>query len=197
MSTRFRQRPPDVGPASLEPGLREPAPLAGHPDDALLQGVADGSLRGPDGMAVRAHCDACPSCAAVRAAYERLLSSLESLRDPAPPRELLSLVLEATDAVDARRAETRQLLWSGVPALLVACLALCGWVSSAQFPACLADWVHTLIALRQILGWTAPVLAAARLPLALGSLAMVVLCGLAMRAAVRSFSGQLTEAVRR
>src|ERR1700730_5128016 len=35
-----------------------------HLDDTTLQGLADGSLRGPEGFEAREHCEACAACAA-------------------------------------------------------------------------------------------------------------------------------------
>ena len=34
-----------------------------HLAEQQIQGLADGTLRGPEGLAAREHCDGCPACA--------------------------------------------------------------------------------------------------------------------------------------
>ena len=40
-----------------------------HLSEEQIQGLADGTLRGPEGFAAREHCDDCPACASELAAF--------------------------------------------------------------------------------------------------------------------------------
>ncbi len=66
-----------------------------HLTDTQLQGLADGTLRGPEGMAAREHCEDCGGCGAELALYAALAGKLSALRDPDGK-------VEVTDALTRR-----------------------------------------------------------------------------------------------
>src|SRR5207302_1514908 len=58
-----------------------------HLTDTQLQGLADGTLRGPEGMAAREHCEGCSACDAELSLYTALAGRLSLLQDPLPPAD--------------------------------------------------------------------------------------------------------------
>ncbi|GAC1342964.1 MAG: hypothetical protein NVS2B9_05430 [Myxococcales bacterium] len=141
----------------------------GHLDDAALQGLADGSLRGPEGFAARAHCDACAACATTLAGYAVLARRLSALRDPPLPADFTSRVLEAAGHREAQLAARRQHLFAAVPAAAVALFALVGWAASAGPAQRVSDVIASVALVRQLWSLALPVAGAAGLPLAAGA----------------------------
>src|SRR2546429_9021482 len=66
-----------------------------HLTEDQIQGLADSTLRGPEGMAAREHADTCEECGAELAMYGALVQRLATLQDPMPPADFTSGVLEA------------------------------------------------------------------------------------------------------
>ncbi|HXN56357.1 MAG TPA: hypothetical protein VN874_08825 [Myxococcales bacterium] len=147
----------------------------GHLDDAALQGLADGTLRGPEGFAAHEHCDACEACAKALAGYAALVSSLSALQDPPLPADFTARVLEAADQREAQLAARRQHRLAAVSTAAVALLALLGWAVSAGPAQRVNDVIASVAFLRQLWSVALPVAgAAAGVPLAAGAFAFCV-----------------------
>ena len=58
-----------------------------HLTEDQIQGLADSTLRGPEGMAAREHADTCEECGAELAMYGALVQRLATLQDPMPPAD--------------------------------------------------------------------------------------------------------------
>ena len=54
-----------------------------HLTETQLQGLADGTLRGPEGMAAREHCEACAECSKELSLYSALSTRLSELASQA------------------------------------------------------------------------------------------------------------------
>jgi anti-sigma factor RsiW len=156
-----------------------------HLDETRLQGLADGSLRGPEGQSARGHCDVCEECAAELEAYTQLARSLDALCDPPPPADFTMQVLLAVDAREAQLEARRHIKLAAIPAGLVAIVAVVGWAFSAGPVQRLDEVIRGFTALRQIYEVAEPVVGAARVPLALGALLCSVVLGLLLRGAIR------------
>ena len=50
-----------------------------HLSEEQIQGLADGTLRGPEGLEAREHVDACAECAAEMSMYGALVQRLQTL----------------------------------------------------------------------------------------------------------------------
>ena len=142
-----------------------------HLTDTQLQGLADGTLRGPEGLAAREHCDACPSCGAELHAWSALSTRLSSLQDPLPPVDFTATVLAAVEVREAHLVQRRHTLLAAVPAAALAAFAVVGWVFSLQFGK-LLDGIATV---RTVVGVLGPVLEAIRLPLGIGAFVVFAL----------------------
>jgi anti-sigma factor RsiW len=141
-----------------------------HPADAALQRVADGSLRGPEGMAVRAHCDACLECRAELASLEQLLQGLSLLRDPLAPDDFVPGVLLAVGSRERQLAARRHIQLAAIPAALVGLFAAFGWAFSGGVVVRLNELRSSLLVARTAVEVLDPVLEVTRLPLAAGAL---------------------------
>lgn len=144
-----------------------------HLREEELQALADGTLRGPAGLAAREHCEACAGCGAELAALSALCDRLALLRDPPPPDDFTAAVLAAVDAREARAVQARQTVFAVAPALLLAALAMAGWISS--LPGEVGKLVAGFTLLRHVAGAATPVFAAVRLPLAAAALLLLTL----------------------
>ena len=58
-----------------------------HLTDTQLQSLADGTLRGPEGLGAREHCEGCAECGSELSIYTALNGQLSTLRDPLPPSD--------------------------------------------------------------------------------------------------------------
>ena len=174
---------------SAEPQKTGPGPL--HLDDVRLQGLADGSLRGPEGLAARAHCEVCPDCAAEVLGYQALQVSLDGLRDPAPPPDFTLQVLLAAEAREQQLESRRHIKLAAIPAGLVAVVAMVGWAFSAAPGQRIDQLVQSVTVLRGVYELLGPLVLAARVPLALGALGAAFVIGLLLRGALRR-SGEVT-----
>jgi len=156
-----------------------------HLDDARLQGLADGSLRGPEGLAARGHCDLCADCAAEVAAYAALNLSLGALRDPAPPPDFTLQVLLAAEDRERQLEARRHIRLAAIPAGLVAVVAVVGWAVSARPGQRIDQLVQSVTVLREVYEMVGPLVYAARVPLALGAILAVAVIGMLLRGALR------------
>src|SRR2546427_9835751 len=102
-----------------------------HLTDTQLQSLADGTLRGPEGLAAREHCEACAGCGASLTLYSALVGRLSALKDPEPPADFTATVLAAAEVREAHLATRRHTLLAAIPALA---LALCAVIGSAVNP---------------------------------------------------------------
>lgn len=145
---------------------------ANHLDDSALQGLADGTLRGPEGLAGHAHCDSCAECGEALAVYASLSTRLSALRDPPVPADFTASVLAAIDVREAQLSARRQTWLAALPAAAVAMLAVIGWALSAGLGAHVDRLVSGVTVGRHVLAALVPVIEAARLPLGLSALAI-------------------------
>jgi len=138
-----------------------------HLTDTQLQSLADGTLRGPEGMAAREHCDGCAECGATVAVYAALDARLSALRDPELPADFTSAVLATVQVREAHLAARRHTLLAALPALALAIVAIVGWgLSTAVHVDKLIEGVAVL---RVVWGVVGPVFAATRVPLGIGA----------------------------
>src|SRR5262249_53528032 len=136
-----------------------------HLTDSQLQSLADGTLRGPEGLAAREHCDGCTECGAELSVYSTLNGRLATLRDPEPPVDFTATVLAAVQAREAHLVTRRHTLLAAIPAFALALFAIVGWTLNAQVNQ-LIDGVSILRTVCNALG---PVFTAVRVPLGIGA----------------------------
>ena len=150
-----------------------------HLTDTQLQSLADGTLRGPEGLAAREHCDACAECGAELALWSALVGKLSALKDPAPPVDFTATVLAAVEVREAQLEQRRHTLLAALPAAALAVFAVVGWIFSLQIGKVL-EGIGTA---RIVIGVMGPVLSAVRLPL---GIAAFVLCAAVLTALSRT-----------
>ena len=143
-----------------------------HLDDSALQGLADGTLRGPAGFAAHEHCDACAGCSVALAAYSALATRLSALRDPEVPDGFTASVLAAVDLREAQLAQRRHTWFAALPAAALALFAIVGWMLSAAPAAHVDRMVEGVTVLRHVFGALVPVVDAVRLPIGLAAFAL-------------------------
>src|SRR4051812_28044498 len=114
-----------------------------HLTDLQLQGVADGTLRGPEGLAAREHCDTCAQCGGELSIYTALSTRLSALVDPLPPKDFTATVLAAVEARELQLPPRRHTLLAALPAAALALFAVVGWAFSLQIGK-LLDGITTL-----------------------------------------------------
>lgn len=149
-----------------------------HLTEEEIQGLADGTLRGPDGMAAREHADSCDECGAELSMYGALVHRLATMHDPMLPPDFTQGVLQAVEHREHSLAQRRHTVLAAIPAAAVGIFAILGWALSAA-PAVHIDAMLTAWTVgRHVVSTAAPVLDAARLPLGLGAFvfAAAVLC---------------------
>ena len=164
-----------------------------HLDDAAVQQLADGTLRGPDGLAAREHCDACSACAAELAAYAALTGSLALLTDPPLPLDFTAQVLTAAALREEHFAARRQHLLAAIPAAALAVFAVVGWALSAGLGQRVNQIIAGVAVVRQVADVAVPVVDAARLPIALLAFLLCIGIALVLQRALRRPS-RATEA---
>ena len=142
-----------------------------HLTDTQLQGLADGTLRGPEGMAAREHCEDCGGCGAELALYAALAGKLSALRDPEPPADFTATVLAAAEARETQLVQRRHTLLAALPAAAMAIVAIVGWALSAQVD----RLIDSVMWMRLVVGVLSPVVETERVPLVLGALAFVAI----------------------
>lgn len=154
-----------------------------HLDDAALQSLADGSLRGPEGMAAREHCESCALCEGERAAYAALDARLSGLVLPPLPSDFTAGVLAAAAGREQLLAARRQHALAALPAAALALVSILGWAFSAAPGQRVREIIAGALALREAVDLAGPLVSALRLPLALGAL---ILCACIAAALVRA-----------
>jgi anti-sigma factor RsiW len=152
-----------------------------HLSEEQIQGLADGTLRGPEGFAAREHCESCLVCDADVAGYAALAQRLDALVDPLPPLDFTAQVLQAAGRREAYLAQRRQTWYAAIPAAAVALIAIVGWAMSAAPNVHVDSFIETWSLMRHVLGAAGPVLSAMRLPLGLGAFVFAA-CVLALLA---------------
>ena len=140
-----------------------------HLTDTQLQGLADGTVRGPEGMAAREHCEGCGECGAELALYAALAGKLSALRDPEPPADFTAAVLAAAEARETQLVQRRHTLLAALPAAAMAIVAIVGWALSAQVD----RLIEGVMWMRLVVGVLSPVVETVRVPLVLGALAFL------------------------
>ena len=136
-----------------------------HLTDTQLQSLADGTLRGPEGLAAREHCDGCAGCGAELSIYSALNGRLATLRDPEPPSDFTATVLAAVQVREAQLVTRRHTLLAAIPAFALALFAIVGWALNTQVNQ-LIDGVSVLRTIWSAMG---PVFTAVRVPLGIGA----------------------------
>ena len=164
-------------------------PLANFPgshlDEARLQQLAEGTLRGPNGLAARAHCDACQECQAELDGYTALARALDGMQDPAPPEDFTLQVLLAVDSRESQLEARRHIKLAAIPAALVAVVAVVGWAFSAGPVQRLDELLRGVTILRGLFEVVSPVVSAARVPLAIAAFLSAAVIGVLLRGALR------------
>ncbi|MCA1827029.1 MAG: hypothetical protein ABR567_22025 [Myxococcales bacterium] len=136
-----------------------------HLTDSQLQGLADGTLRGPEGLAAREHCEGCAECGSELAIYTSLSTQLSGLRDAQPPLDFTATVLAAVEVREAHLASRRHTVLAALPAAALAVFAVVGWAFSLQIGKIVDDFATA----RTVIGVLGPVFTALRLPLGIGA----------------------------
>jgi anti-sigma factor RsiW len=136
-----------------------------HLTDNQLQSLADGTLRGPEGLAAREHCDACAECGAELSVYSALTTRLSSLKDPQPPADFTATVLAAVEVREAQLVTRRHTLLAAIPAFALALFAIVGWALNAQ----VNHLLESVSVVRTVWVAVGPVFEAVRLPLGIGA----------------------------
>ena len=136
-----------------------------HLTDSQLQGLADGTLRGPEGLAAREHCDGCGECGSELQIYSSLSTQLSALQDPLPPADFTATVMAAVQVREAHLVSRRHTLYAALPAAALALFAVVGWAFSLQ----IGKVIDGFATARTVIGALTPVLVAIRLPLGIGA----------------------------
>jgi anti-sigma factor RsiW len=160
------------------------APL--HLSEQQIQGLADGTLRGPEGFAAREHCDACPACASDLAAFDALVKDLDTLVDPPVPMDFTAAVLQAVAVREAALVQRRHTWYAALPALAVACVAMVGWALSAAPTVHVDRLIGTWTAMRHVVAAASPVLQTLRLQLGIGAFLFAVAVLFVLARTIRS-----------
>jgi anti-sigma factor RsiW len=162
-----------------------------HLTDTQLQGLADGTLRGPEGLAAREHCGGCIECGAELTLYSALSGKLSSLKDPLPPADFTATVLAAVQVREAHLVQRRHTLYAALPAAALAAFAIVGWgLSTAVQPGRLIDG---LTVLRTVVSVLTPVFSAIRLPLGIGAFVLFAAVLTALSRTLRPAPARIAE----
>jgi anti-sigma factor RsiW len=140
-----------------------------HLTEEQIQGLADGTLRGPEGLVARDHVDECSECAAELEMYGALVHRLATLEDPALPPDFTTNVLQAVERREHALTQLRHTSQAAILAAAVGVFAILGWALSAAPGAHVDGFLEAWTVGRHIVGAIVPVLEAARLPIALGA----------------------------
>jgi anti-sigma factor RsiW len=152
-----------------------------HLTDNQLQGLADGTLRGPEGLAAREHCDGCVECGAELSLYSALAGKLSALRDPAPPLDFTATVLAAVEVREAHLISRRHTLLAALPAAALAIFAVVGWAFSLQIGKIIDDFTIA----RTVIGVLGPVFVSMRVPLGIGAFVLFAVVLIALSRTLR------------
>jgi len=159
-----------------------------HLTDAQIQSLADGTLRGPEGLAAREHCDGCAGCGSELSVYSALAGRLSALTDPAPPADFTATVLAAVAVREAHLVTRRHTLLAAVPAFLLAAFAIVGWALNAQ----VNRLIDSLSVARTVWVAVGPVFEAVRIPLGIGAFVFLAIVLTALSRTLRPTHARLT-----
>jgi len=136
-----------------------------HLTDTQIQSLADGNLRGPEGLAARGHCEGCAECGAELTLYAALSGRLSTLKDPAPPADFTATVLAAVQVREAQLVTRRHTVLAAIPAFALALFAIVGFLLNAQVNRLLDGYAVA----RTVWVAMGPVFTAIRVPLGIGA----------------------------
>jgi len=159
-----------------------------HLTDTQLQSLADGTLRGPEGLAAREHCEGCAGCDAELSVYSALNGRLAALRDPEPPSDFTATVLAAVQVREAQLIARRHTLLAAIPAFALALFAIVGWALNAQ----VNQLIDSVSFLRTVWGAMGPVFTAVRVPLGIGAFLLLAVVLTALSRTLRPAYARLT-----
>ena len=142
-----------------------------HLTDLQLQGLADGTLRGPEGLSAREHCEECVECGADLSLYSALAVKLSALQDPLPPNDFTATVLAAVQVREALLLQRRHTLYAALPAAALALFAIVGWGLSAMVN--VEQLIDGFTTLRTVVSVLGPVCTAIRVPLGIGAFVLL------------------------
>ncbi len=159
-----------------------------HLTDAQIQSLADGTLRGPEGLAAREHCESCAQCGQELSLYSALTVRLSALTDPEPPAEFTATVLAAVQVREAQLVTRRHTLLASVPAFALALFAIVGWALNAQ----VNRLIDSFALARTVWVAVGPVFAAVRVPLGIGAFLFLAVVMTALSRTLRPAHARVT-----
>jgi len=162
-----------------------------HLTETQLQSLADGTLRGPEGLAAREHCEACGACGSELQVWSALVSQLSTLRDPEPPMDFTATVLAAVEVREAHLVTRRHTLLAAIPAFALALVAIVGWGLSTAGD--VGNLLQGASALRVVWGVVGPVFAATRIPLGIGAFVFLAVVLTALSRTLRPAYARVSE----
>ena len=159
-----------------------------HLTDTQLQSLADGTLRGPEGLGAREHCEGCAECGSELSIYTALNGQLSTLRDPEPSADFTATVLAAVQVREAQLVTRRHTLLAAIPAFALALFAIVGWALNAQ----VNHFIDGVCAARTVWSAVGPVFAAVRVPLGIGAFLFLAVVLTALSRTLRPVYARLT-----
>jgi anti-sigma factor RsiW len=159
-----------------------------HLTDAQIQSLADGTLRGPEGLAARDHCDSCAACGSELTVYSALSGQLSALRDPEPPTDFTATVLAAVQVRETQLVTRRHTVLAAIPAFVLALFAIVGWALNAQ----VNRLIDSLSLARTVWVAVGPVFTAVRVPLGIGAFLFLAVILTALSRTLRPAQARLT-----
>ncbi len=162
-----------------------------HLTETQLQSLADGTLRGPEGLAAREHCESCAECGSELTVWSALTTRLSALRDPEPPIDFTATVLAAVEVREAHLVTRRHTLLAAIPAFALAIFAIVGWALSTAGN--VGNLLQGASALRVVWGVMGPVFAATRIPLGIGAFVFLAVVLTALSRTLRPAYARVSE----
>jgi anti-sigma factor RsiW len=159
-----------------------------HLLDAQIQSLADGTLRGPEGLAAREHCDSCEVCGSELSIYSALAGRLSALQDPEPPADFTSTVLAAVQVREAQLITRRHTVLASIPAFALALFAIVGWALNAQ----VNRLIESVSVARTVWVAVGPVFEAVRIPLGIGAFLFLAVVLTALSRTLKPADARLT-----
>ena len=159
--------------------------------EAGIQGLADGSLRGPERMMADEHLMTCPRCSAELAIYEGLVERLNLLADPPLPAGFTEGVLAAVQVHEQVRDDKHKAVLASLPAALLSIGILFFWAFGQGSSASrIRDLIVGATLFRRVAEASLSVLQAVRVPLALSALVFLVAVLALLSRALSSLRGR-------
>jgi anti-sigma factor RsiW len=162
-----------------------------HLTDTQLQSLADGTLRGPEGLAAREHCEGCAACGGELTVYSALSSRLSSLTDPEVPTDFTATVLAAVQVREAHLVTRKHTLLAAIPAFALAIFAIVGWGLSTALH--VDKLIEGVTVLRVVWGVMGPVFIATRIPLGIGAFLFLAVVLTALSRTLKPAYARLSE----